>query len=202
MPKRFITVGGIRVEVKSENEGHLTDVYMDNFGNAITLYVQNANAWVLHTLGREHAEVRDLLQKYFKTDTVAAYATVMSVLRRTRDGMQAPQKIKIRSLGGGLTGMAGGGFFGEHRKRIYLDIYAIAKYRVHGMEDVGTRLYLHEATHSFAETNDHGDKGYLEERADFKCANDPYRAAGLTPKQALNNADSYAGFVNQVVMPD
>jgi hypothetical protein len=55
--------------------------------------------------------------------------------------------------------------------------------------DMGIVTLIHEATHKFASTEDHGTAGYFNE--DCYAG---YRAPGLTSAQALNNADSHAFF--------
>lgn len=54
---------------------------------------------------------------------------------------------------------------------------------------VATHYFIHEATHAFADTTDHGEKGYLGKT--YMA----YRQEGMTSDQALNNGDSYAGFL-------
>jgi hypothetical protein len=59
----------------------------------------------------------------------------------------------------------------------------------------GVMVYIHEATHLYARTDDHNQAGYLIDGLVMDANQYPYREAGLTSAQALNNADSYAGFV-------
>lgn len=50
------------------------------------------------------------------------------------------------------------------------------------------RYLIHEATHLYAGTIDHADRGYVNNDGQ-------YRQGGLTQEEALNNADSYAAAV-------
>lgn len=58
------------------------------------------------------------------------------------------------------------------------------------LDDRGLAIitFIHEATHKYASTADHGDSGYLDDDGLT------FSAPGMTPAQALNNADSYAWF--------
>jgi hypothetical protein len=202
MPRKTIVRGLVTGVVVSDNERYLGEGFMEAFGNSLTLYVQTANDWVVTTLGKEAADVRALCGKYFKSEADADITKVMNVLRRTQRGMRGAQEIKIQALAGGISGQVSGGFWGGKR-RIHLSMSYIAERKNKDIEHLGTMTYLHEATHLYAETDDHGDQGYLEHRADaFVNAQDPYRRTGLTSAQALVNADSYAGFVFAAANPD
>ncbi len=197
--QRTVARLGLTVEVKSDNPALVADNFADNFTTQVALYVETARQWVVTVLAMPRATVQAELTKYFKDDSVATHTRVMTVLRQTQAGMGAPQKVKVQRLAGNATGLASGGFWGAHRKRIYLNTSTVMKYGNNGLTNAGARLYLHEATHSFAETNDYGDRGYLDEQGDnFLAAADPYRRVGLSARDALRNADSYAGFVSEL----
>lgn len=51
------------------------------------------------------------------------------------------------------------------------------------------RYLIHEASHLYAATDDHAERGYTNNQGQ-------YRQPGLTPEEALKNADSYACFVS------
>jgi hypothetical protein len=55
-------------------------------------------------------------------------------------------------------------------------------------DDMAVLTFIHEATHKYASTADHGNDGYIHNDGQSFWAN------GLTMAQALNNADSYAWF--------
>ena len=57
-----------------------------------------------------------------------------------------------------------------------------------GDEDLTVITFIHEASHKYASTADHGKSGYVENDGSA------YEAPGLTKAQALKNADSYAWF--------
>ncbi len=50
---------------------------------------------------------------------------------------------------------------------------------------ISAKLFVHEATHKFANTADFGEKGYTND------GTGAFRESGLTKEQALMNADSY-----------
>jgi hypothetical protein len=54
--------------------------------------------------------------------------------------------------------------------------------------DMRVRTFIHEASHKYASTADHGESGYLNDS--FTA----FKETGMTTDQALNNADSYACF--------
>ncbi|PCJ41326.1 MAG: hypothetical protein COA99_08985 [Moraxellaceae bacterium] len=59
---------------------------------------------------------------------------------------------------------------------------------VKGQSDLtNASLFIHEATHKFADTADFGEQGYTTDQGSF-------RKPGLQPAQALMNAESYARF--------
>lgn len=58
--------------------------------------------------------------------------------------------------------------------------------------------YIHEATHRYAGTVDYGDQGYFFLTRYVTEGVLEWREAGMTPAQALTNADSYAAFVAEV----
>ncbi|WP_082457870.1 M35 family metallo-endopeptidase [Pseudomonas sp. EGD-AK9] len=51
------------------------------------------------------------------------------------------------------------------------------------------RYLIHEASHLYADTKDHSERGYTDNAGN-------YRQPGLTKEEALNNADSYACFIS------
>ena len=58
--------------------------------------------------------------------------------------------------------------------------------------DIGVITVIHEASHKYANTFDHGDAGYRKED------DSGWWEPGLTVDQALNNADSYACFAFRI----
>lgn len=50
------------------------------------------------------------------------------------------------------------------------------------------RYLIHEATHAYADTNDHAERGYIKD-------NKSYKPPGITAEEALNNADTYSCLV-------
>lgn len=68
----------------------------------------------------------------------------------------------------------------------------ISKKKLLGSAELLAVTFIHEATHKYANTFDHGDSGYREED------DSDWWAPGLTRAQALNNADSYGYFAFRV----
>lgn len=144
-------------------------------------------------------------QNYNDAETLGAIGSVLSL---TKTGL-ANTTIKVYSKAhndpNGRTAGYVTSYWGKHadQKHRNLGIYngssgsrAAFKGDIHMGSSIvknGTQLenavlFLHEATHKYAGTADFGEKGYTTDKG-------YYREAGLTPAQALNNADTYARFV-------
>ncbi|MEE2732515.1 MAG: hypothetical protein VYA55_16970 [Pseudomonadota bacterium] len=146
-----------------------------------------------------------LTQNYNDAETLG---TIGSVLALTKTGL-AKTTIKVYSKGhndpkgltaGYVTSYWGKGADQKHRnqgthhgpngsKAVYKgDIHMGSSVVKNGTQLENAALFLHEATHKYASTSDFGNKGYTTDKG-------YYREEGLTPAQALNNADTYARFV-------
>ena len=68
----------------------------------------------------------------------------------------------------------------------------ISKKKLLGNAELLAVTFIHEATHKYANTFDHGNSGYR------KSDDSDWWTPGLTKNQALNNADSYAYFTYRV----
>ena len=145
-----------------------------------------------------------LSENYNDAETLGAIGSVLSL---TKAGL-AKTTIKVYSkanhdtngrVAGYVTSYWGKGADQKHRN---LGIHhgkdrarAVFKGDIHMGSSIvknGTQLenavlFLHEATHKYASTSDFGEKGYTTDKG-F------YREDGLTPAQALNNAETYARF--------
>lgn len=191
-PRKTFTKGQVTGIVVSDEAYMLSAGRMGAFESALCLYVETAIAWVDDLAQRSYGDVSEKFQRYFLVDDASQFSQVLKVLQRTAVGMRRRQEVKVQKLAPGRSGQVSGGFWTGNR-RIHLNIYKVATFS--SSPHLGAMLYLHEATHLYANTNDYGDEGYLEyHESKFEAQTMPYRAAGLTSAKALQNADSYAGF--------
>jgi hypothetical protein len=72
----------------------------------------------------------------------------------------------------------------------------VSRAKVQNRADYAMFTYIHEATHRYAGTVDYGDSGYIWLTKYLDSGEIGFRAPGMTPTQALNNADSYALFID------
>ena len=108
------------------------------------------------------------------------------MLQKVALGLSANHGIKIVDLAEGKYGYVSN-YGGGHQGDIHLAKGPILA----GNEPLVVMTYIHEASHKFAQTTDHGGKGYLNSHSrDLE-----YTEPGLTWREALENADSYAGLV-------
>lgn len=113
----------------------------------------------------------------------------MKKFRVTRDGINGVQEVKFQPIPG-KSGYVGGGFWaGESKYRIHLDTATM----VGSTQTYCVEVYLHEATHKYARTEDHS---YL--LPNFMHLPQPYVVDNLRTRQAIENADSFAGFAKEV----
>lgn len=121
------------------------------------------------------AEDRALLNRLFKLDEGSAIPpAIRDVLKRTRNGLRDTEfKLTVP-------------YFSYAKKSIQNEL-AIAVAQFKNDRQI-LKDMIHEATHAYAKTDDHGESGYLDKEGN-------YRAPGMTHPEAINNADSYAGFV-------
>lgn len=160
--------------------------------------------------------VQNTMTKYFcfaGTPSTADYQEILNVINLTRNGLNSNDlKLKIsnsKSTTSGGTTTTTVGYVKNYPKR---DIRALTKkdwhkvpigpkqgrhtgnIHVHQMvlqsNSKGSDTVIHEATHRYAGTSDFGEAGYVDSTLSRN-----FRAPGLTPAQALNNAESYASFV-------
>jgi len=64
----------------------------------------------------------------------------------------------------------------------------VSKKRILKNSDIGAITIIHEASHKYANSFDHDDRGYRE------ADDSDWWTSGLTKSEALNNADSFAYF--------
>ena len=130
--------------------------------------------------------------------------TVLKKLELVMNGINTKINLKVAAdddaygyvgFRGGIKGVMRGVFSKRHNNIGTRGGKMVSRGDIHldrdVLDDEGLAIitFIHEATHKYASTADHGGySGYL--------ANDgvAFEAPGLTRTQALNNADSYAWF--------
>lgn len=166
-----------------------------------------AQGWVrqvlpeLRSVGMSDATKRAFTACFRANPSSMSLSTIRAVLTTTLSGMSKPHGVKVRAdndaygyvtsyyagrihLISGMQHIDEDGDTVARKGEIHLDTGMVKSDMT-----MSAITYLHEATHRFANTDDHGDQGY------FKANGSRYEANGLAPRQALINADSYAYFV-------
>lgn len=162
--------------------------------NRLTLCLTRSIEWIMMIELLEFGGVEDLFVKYFRCDAlgpqdrIAKHAIAMRKFRSTRTGINGVQEVKFQPIQGKDGYVGGGRLLGKNR--IHLNVQTF----VGGAAIYCVEVYLHEATHKYANTNDHSYllPGYVD-------AEQPYQQE-ITTAQALDNADSYAGFAREVTL--
>jgi hypothetical protein len=149
---------------------------------------------VRFALNLEDLHKNELFLRYF-CPNATIYARdievkVREVLTKVWNGIKADHGVKVADLGTSegyvSTYPDRGGAQGEiHINRRHL---LVGDEQSFGMSVI---IYIHEASHRFARTKDHGPRGYINGEGNYK-------ATGLTAQEAWNNADSYGWFVWKV----
>ncbi len=196
-----VNAGGVKIKVRQVLGYGDADIR-----NRVTRIATTAQGWLAATLPEVRSNmnpgVAAAYQECFtRAPDSAAVSTVKAVLTTTSNSLRRPHGIKVRndddaygyvnlSYGGRKHLTNGVAFFDSdgdqiHRMgEIHLDTTTIRNDMT-----MAVITYIHEATHRFSNTDDHGDQGY------FRSDGSSFCMPGLTWQQALNNADSYAYFV-------
>jgi hypothetical protein len=198
----------VRIKTKHGEIG-LTNLEQQQVGQTVyrsRSILPQVIAWLSWPNGTTKAKLNPLLQRYFLTTgnwpAPGDIETILKKLELVMNGINAKINVKVAPDDGaygyvgyktGISGIARGIFSGRHnfgtrngsivtRGDIHIDQDTLDD------AQLAVITFIHEATHKYASTADHGKSGYLE--------NDglTFEAPGLTPVQALNNADSYAWF--------
>lgn len=200
---------GKKVRIKTERgEQGLTNLESEQVAGVVTesrRILQQVIAWVAWP-----ASNRDRLFSHFgryflnPNPTTDDRNKCIIVLEKTMNGINAKFNLKVKEQDDaygyvgfetGLKGVLRGVFsprhnLGTRRGKIVSrgDIHIRRDLLAADQFGLAVITFIHEATHKYASTVDHGDSGYID--------NDglTYDAPGLTAAQALNNADSYAWF--------
>ena len=149
---------------------------------------------------------RGYAETYFLTPPtgpdVGQKQKIMSILELTYHGLSNDFTLKLGGDGdfgfvtrhGVNPGTQGSAVDPEDGTSWTRDGHAIhvSKKRMLKNHDIGVITIIHEGSHKFANTWDHGNKGYREED------DSGWWAPGLTTAEALENADSYAYFAFRV----
>jgi hypothetical protein len=196
-----ITVGPARIAVRQVLGSGDSDIR-----ERVKRIASSAQGWLSNALPEVRSNMTPGVAAAFQTCFLkvpdpAAVSTVKAVLTTTANSLRGQHGIKVRqdddaygyvnlSYGGrkhltnGVVFYDGDGDAIHRLGEIHLD-----KNTIRTDMTMATITYIHEATHRFANTDDHGDRGY------FRSDGSAYIQPGLTWQQALINADSYAYFV-------
>ncbi|MBX3498608.1 MAG: hypothetical protein KF889_04130 [Alphaproteobacteria bacterium] len=141
---------------------------------------------------------------YFLTGpepSTGEWAKISSILQLTYQGIGRDVTLKL-GAGSGTLGYVRHSITDDPSESIGVDsdgdmirekgTIHISKKKLLGSAELLAITFIHEATHKYANTFDHGDSGYREED------DSDWWAPGLTKDQALNNADSYGYFAYRV----
>jgi hypothetical protein len=123
--------------------------------------------------------------------TAAEWERIKANLELIYGGLNTDVTLKLGA--GGHDGFVRARIFWHGPEEYSLDYRGhtihVNKKRMLSNEARGVIIIMHEASHKYANTEDHGRPGY-------RLADDSdWAAGGLTKAEALDNADSYAHFV-------
>lgn len=131
-------------------------------------------------------------------DAMGGTSDVLRELRRISAGLNGPNvEIKVlddlskrfpETAHAGTVGLAWRRFSSEESPRVSFRIRTSAAFDAQW----GSRTIIHETAHNIACLDDHGERGYLGDPVPGQPMR--YRENGLTFREALINADTYAGF--------
>ena len=201
-----VTVNGVQINVKM-----VLGFGSDDVVKRAQRIVQTAQGWLAATLPEVTSQMSGGVAAAFQSCFVkvpdpAAVNTVRSVLTTTNNSIRKAHGIKIRndddaygyvSLSfGGRRHLTNGMVFHDDDGDVITKMGEIHldKNTVKNNMTLAVITYIHEATHRFVNTNDHGDQGY------FKNDGSTFCAPGITWQKALDNADSYAFFVYKTML--
>lgn len=165
-------------------------------GPRLALCIASSANWIFLVNMLPFANVDALFGKYFRCaglplqDRQAKHALALQKFRATRDGIAGAQEVKFQPMAGKDGYVGGGVIHGESRYRIHLNTATFLQRSA----TYCTEVYLHEATHKYARTDDHA---YLT--PNYVDDPQPYLTE-ISMAQALNNADSYTGFAKEVTL--
>jgi len=142
------------------------------------------------------AAVATALDRYFKSGAAPTAATtngVAAILELISNGINADVNIKVSYINKAYLdpGDVREDVEGYVRGQNVGDIHVTPEY-IKGNRFQAVRVFIHEASHKYASTDDFDEKGYIwADGSDF-------RQPGITAAECLRNADSYAYFVMSV----
>jgi hypothetical protein len=202
--------GGKAITIKTRaDHGSLSELEVANVQAAVACAREVLPA-VLSQLASPRAGTKAgrnaRLARYFLTDpagpSLQDLGTIYAKLELVMNGINAKVNVKVAPndedfgyvrVHAGPLGVLRGMFSRRHnlgrcegRRVSFGDIHLDQ-----GMLDDPVRtliVFIHEASHKYAGTYDHDDRGFLKDNGT------EFRAPGLTKQEALNNADSYGWF--------
>lgn len=150
----------------------------------------HTNAWFESLFAPEVTDADKMKLTFDDKAHAAELKASVDVVQKTcawiHTGMSSEHSIKIRELADTSYGYVSTytGRAGRPQGDIHINRSLLVK------QDWKSAVltYIHEASHKFAQTKDHGNKGYV-------TAEGKYGERGLTTAQARVNADSYAWFI-------
>lgn len=190
--KTTTNIGGITVSLKHRTS-HLNNLMHDTAVDVIGIAQDNIRT-AIASLTREIREgTKNAMRTYFKIGHIPSQEqinTVITTLELTLGGITSDFNLKIRRENRHNLNASPNNTMGYVRK--YMrggevqrrgDIHISQDFLTH--QYLGPVVFIHEATHKFANTKDHE---YMNETG-FS-----YRENAITTEQCLENADSYAHF--------
>lgn len=169
--------------------------------------IAQAKACVTNTItaingGRINTLATRMAKEYFLTATPsqAQWNELVRILELTKGGLATDFTLKLKGDGNfgfvrqhGVEASDPHAFLedGEHWSTHGHSIH-VSKKRMLKSAELGIVTIIHEATHKYAYTLDHDDRGYRH------SDDSGYWKPGLTPEEAFKNADSIAYFAYRV----
>jgi len=141
------------------------------------------------------------IDRHFKTGVPVpadAINRILTVLELIRGGIVADVNIKVSNYNYAKfndpreTARTTEGYIATYRSDGHKgDIHVWPQY-IKSNAWQAARVFIHEASHKYADTKDFGEQGY-------RYANDSdFRQPGISPADCLDNADSYAYYVMSI----
>ena len=199
--------GGGKVRIKTKlGEMGLTELEQEQVGHTVGTAREILQTVIsqLNWPSNLDPRLKAHMALYFKTANAGPTWTQMIAIKRklvlTMNGISSKVNVKVApdeaygyvGFKKGVKGVMRGLFSSRHNLGTR-NGELVSRGDIHIDRDVlGGELavitFIHEATHKYADTVDHGDSGYVDN------SGSDFDAPGLTTAQALNNADSYAWF--------
>jgi hypothetical protein len=205
------TSGGKKIRIKTQRGKsgleELEAKQVDNIIAVSKLILRQVIAWVKQPTTYGYS-FNTKFSHFFRTEsppTVQELQSCLIVLEKTFNGINSTMDIKaspynpahygyvnyMQSLPGFIRGIVSRRHtLGNRAGKIVSrgDIHIARELLSPLRFGLALVVFLHEATHKYGNTEDHAEKGYMNNNGLA------YQSPGLTTKEALKNADSYAWF--------